>query len=111
LLETPALARWLYPRADPSGLEPNATQVLLSISLEDDVATPRLAERLTLSQGTIRYALNKLEARGLIAESASGPDARKRQHRLTPEGRRVVNDFVARSRALLEEWTDKTREC
>ena len=78
------------------------------ISLEDEVSTGRIAERLTLSQGTVRYALNKLEARGLIAEGANGPDARRRQHRLTLEGRRVVDNFVARSRASLEEWAEKT---
>lgn len=60
------------------------------------------------SAGSLYLAMTRLEAQGLIADAeppAEGVDARRRYHRLTPLGRRVVALERERLASVLA-WAD-----
>jgi DNA-binding PadR family transcriptional regulator len=70
----------------------------------------RLGGILPLRTGTVYRALARLMEEGLIEESSAGDDERRRNYRITAEGRTIARaeakrlaDQVARAKRLLPE--------
>ncbi len=115
LVDTPALARRLYPRepraredrGERRGPPAHALQVLVTFSDDPEQRVEDVAERLALNVASVSKALAKLEADGLIEERRSERDRRRRSRHLTPAGRRQVSALVRRARRLLAQQQPK----
>ncbi|MGB1560243.1 MAG: MarR family winged helix-turn-helix transcriptional regulator [Sinimarinibacterium flocculans] len=68
-------------------------QLLLLEALRSDGDAPtagRLAQRVSLTQGTVTSILDRLEARGLVRRSRANDDRRRVLVALTPRGRSLL---------------------
>jgi DNA-binding PadR family transcriptional regulator len=95
-------------RRNPSDLlTPAALQILLSLAagelhgygIKRDVEE-RTGGGMVLGPGTLYEAIHRMEAGGWI-EEVEGGDARRRVYRLTPSGRRVLDDELRRLDAIV----------
>lgn len=100
LIEVPSTARRLFPRGGFEGLEANHVQILIALKLTSGMTVNHLVETLALGQGTVSTGLGVLEDRGLVTAKPDASDRRRKQQRLTAEGTRMVDRFVASSAIL-----------
>jgi DNA-binding PadR family transcriptional regulator len=100
-------------RADDSPLSTVAVEVLMTLSegpMHGYAVKQRIEARVggdfVLGSGSLYQALQRLERRGLIAETHPGSrgDARRgRTYRLIPAGRRALSIELGRMRRLVSE--------
>lgn len=91
-------------------LTPAALHILLALArgelhgmaVKDDVEA-RTGGRLRLGPGTLYEAIHRMEADGWISEVTAHPDAagKRRVYRITPAGRRVMEDELRRLDAVV----------
>ncbi len=58
--------------------------------------------RVSLGPGTLYGAINTLLTKGWIKAIFNGGDSRKKEYEITPEGRRIVTDELARLQELVD---------
>ena len=63
----------------------------------------QLGEKVLLTSGSITAAVDRLEARGFVQRQDDKQDRRARIVRLTPAGRRLIEQAFAQHRAEMEE--------
>ncbi len=61
-----------------------------------------IGRRVDLTSGAITTAIDRLEARGLVARGLDDEDRRSRIVRLTPAGRERISEVFAQHAAALE---------
>lgn len=103
-------------------LPPAAIHILLAIGPGERHGYAIMNEIATLTSGAVRLApgtlytnIKRLLASGLIEESAERPDpnrddGRRRYYRLSPAGRRVVTNEIARMETLVTNTRPWVRE-
>ncbi len=74
--------------------------LLASLAEEDAVTQQELVRRVGSDPNTVRAMLLLLERRGLVARARHPADGRARCVSLTPKGRQVFGQLLARSEAL-----------
>jgi len=94
LVELALLARRLFPRGDPSGLEPNEAQVVISLFLEPGQTVTELSEGLVLAKTTVSHAVTHLQRGGLVDESRDIHDGRRMLQSLTARGNKLAEQLV-----------------
>ena len=99
------------------GLQLGEADVLLTLRRSGDpysLSPTRLADSLLISTGAMTNRLDKLEARGLVSRDRHPTDRRALEIRLTPEGRRLVDDVIGghveNEREMLSALSDRERE-
>lgn len=104
----------------PLSMTPAIYQILLSLADGDrhgygimQEVSSRTADRVRLGPGTLYRSIKRLRGVGWI-EAASGhpggedaEDDRRRVYRLTPSGRRELEEEARRLRRLVEDAADK----
>ena len=65
-----------------------------------------IGRRIELTSGSITTAVDRLEARGLVARSADSDDRRAKQVSLTRSGRTLITRIFDRHRAILDGAAD-----
>lgn len=111
------LSRRVWFRGGFEGLEANALQVLVALSLRGERTVGALVGDLALGQGTVSTALARLQERGLVLENVDVADKRRRVQRITRDGDRLVERFVSQAvmrvsgsrEGLAARGTGKTR--
>ncbi len=94
-----------------SGLTGPQLIILQTIHSLPEVTPKRLAQKVTLSQGTVTVILDRLTARGLVERVRSETDRRSYHLTLSEEGAKVLslapallqNEFIDRF-SQLEQW-------
>jgi DNA-binding MarR family transcriptional regulator len=94
-----------------SGLTGPQLIILQTIQSLPEVTPKRLAQEVTLSQGTVTVILDRLTARGLVERVRSETDRRSYHLTLSEEGAKVLslapallqNEFIDRF-SQLEQW-------
>src|SRR5580692_8757705 len=61
-----------------------------------------IGRRVELTSGSITTAIDRLEARGLVARAAHASDRRARVVHLTPEGKARITDVFARHKDAMD---------
>jgi DNA-binding MarR family transcriptional regulator len=99
------------------GLQLGEADVLLTLRRSGEpyrLSPTALAESLLISTGAMTNRLDKLEARGLVSREANPDDRRALEIRLTPKGRKLVDDVVGghvqNEQAMLAGLSDRERE-
>lgn len=84
-----------------------ASRPLHGLGIKDDVEE-RTGGRLRLGPGTLYEAIHRMEADGWIAEVRDHPDAegKRRVYRLTPAGRRRMEEELRRLEAVVRYARD-----
>jgi DNA-binding MarR family transcriptional regulator len=99
-------------RARAAGITPRQHLLLLQIAGSDDgIATvSELVDRLALTQSAVTELVQRAEAAGLVARTASAADGRVVHLRLTPEGEErlaVVHEALGPERLHLKAMIDR----
>ena len=99
------------------GLQLGEADVLLTLRRSGEpysLSPTRLADSLLISTGAMTNRLDKLEARGLVSRDRHPTDRRALEIRLTPKGRKLVDDVVGghvqNEREMLSALSDRERE-
>lgn len=82
-----------------AGLTVPQLLVLQELAYAGELSVSELAQRVSLSQGTVTSIVQRMETKGLLHKSRSGHDRRKVQVVLTTQGQ----DTLASSPGLLQE--------
>ncbi len=99
-LSVTRLTRFLRQQ-DSGGLSLSLTSLLATIGREGSPTLGELAIHEQITPSTITGLVGKLEARALVARAADPHDGRVWRVRLTPSGRRHVDDVRHRRTAWL----------
>ncbi len=81
------------PLLEPLGLTYPQYLVLVSMPEQDALSVKQLAALLQLDHGTLSPLLRRMEAAGQLSRTRSSIDERVVEVRLTPDGRRVRQEF------------------
>ena len=73
-------------RDDLEALPPAPTSVYRELSEQDEMTTGDLVDETILKTTTVRHALKRLRAEGLVETRWGSEDARERVHRLSDRG-------------------------
>jgi DNA-binding MarR family transcriptional regulator len=99
------------------GLQLGEADVLLTLRRSGEpysLSPTVLADSLLISTGAMTNRLDKLEARGLVSRDRHPSDRRALEIRLTPKGRKLVDDVVGghveNERQMLAALNDRERE-
>ena len=90
--------------AKASGLSVSQLITLQEIKRTRSISPSLLAERVSLSRGTMTILMRKMESRGLVLRVPDGVDKRRHYFSLTPEGEQALGDAPV---MLHEKFTDK----
>ncbi len=85
-------SRELSARVDEYGLTLPQFGVLEALHHLGPLALGELAEKLLVTGGNVTFVMDRLEAQGLAFRDRSEEDRRVVRARLTPEGRRLIED-------------------
>lgn len=92
--------------ADRRGLSPTQAQALATLAASSEpLGVGAVADRLTLTPGTVSEAVRVLVEKGLVRKERSAEDARAVLLRLTPAGRREADRAGVSPQVLLEATT------
>jgi DNA-binding MarR family transcriptional regulator len=84
----------LYDRTlEPSGLRVTQFTLLVALSLGDQLTLSQVAEQLVMDRTTLTRNVVPLERGGLVKRER-GPDRRERYLRVTPAGRRALEQAL-----------------
>jgi MarR family 2-MHQ and catechol resistance regulon transcriptional repressor len=97
-----ALSRHAMRSIEPSGLGISDFAVLEVIMNKGPQRVNDIGRRVDLTSGSITTAIDRLEARGLVARGLDDEDRRSRIVRLTPAGRACIGEVFAQHAAALE---------
>ena len=97
-----ALARHASKSIEPSGLGQSDFAVLEVLLSKGPLRVNDIGRRVELTSGAITTAVDRLEARGLVAREHDDADRRTRVVRLTPAGRAHISGIFAQHAAALE---------
>src|SRR5580692_1866691 len=97
-----ALSRHAMKSIEPSGLGLSDFAVLEVLLSRGPQKVNDIGRRVDLTSGSITTAIDRLEARGLVARVQDDADRRSRIVRLTPAGRTRIGDVFAQHAAALE---------
>jgi len=97
-----ALSRHAMKSIEPSGLGVSDFAVLEVLLNKGPQRVNEIGRRVDLTSGSITAAIDRLEARGLVARELDDADRRSRVVRLTPAGRAHIGGTFAQHAAALE---------
>jgi MarR family 2-MHQ and catechol resistance regulon transcriptional repressor len=97
-----ALSRHAMRSIEPSGLGFSDFAVLEVLLHKGPQRVNDIGRRVDLTSGSITTAIDRLEARGLVARGLDDEDRRSRIVRLTPAGRARISEVFAQHAAALE---------
>jgi MarR family 2-MHQ and catechol resistance regulon transcriptional repressor len=97
-----ALSRHAIKSIEPSGLGQSDFAVLEVLLSKGPQKVNDIGRRVDLTSGSITTAIDRLEARGLVARAHDDADRRTRVVRLTPAGRAHISGIFAQHAAALE---------
>jgi MarR family 2-MHQ and catechol resistance regulon transcriptional repressor len=97
-----ALSRHATRSIEPSGLGLSDFAVLEVLLNKGPQKVNDIGRRIDLTSGSITTAIDRLEARGLVARGLDDEDRRSRIVRLTPPGRARISEVFAQHAAALE---------
>jgi len=97
-----AVARHAVKSIEPSGLGLSDFAVLEMLLSKGPQKVNDIGRRIDLTSGSITTAIDRLEARGLVARALDDADRRSRIVRLTPAGRAHIGKVFAQHAAALE---------
>jgi MarR family transcriptional regulator, 2-MHQ and catechol-resistance regulon repressor len=97
-----ALSRHAIKSIEPSGLGQSDFAVLEILLSKGPQKVNDIGRRVDLTSGSITTAIDRLEARGLVAREHDEVDRRARVVRLTPGGRAHISGVFAKHAAALE---------
>lgn len=98
-----ALSRHAIKSIEPSGLGQSDFAVLEVLLSKGPQKVNDIGRRVDLTSGSITTAIDRLEARGLVAREHDDADRRTRVVRLTPAGRAHIGGIFAQHEAALRE--------
>jgi DNA-binding MarR family transcriptional regulator len=103
--------------AGAHGLQLGEADVLLTLRRSGEpyrLSPTALSESMLISTGAMTNRLDKLEARGLVTREPHPSDRRSLEIRLTPKGRKLVDEVVGghveNEREMLSVLSDRERE-
>jgi DNA-binding MarR family transcriptional regulator len=100
--------------ADSGGLTPSQSAALASVARAGEPTLGELAACEHVTPATMTPIIKRLEARRLVARVADADDGRVTRVRITPAGRRQLDENRSRRRSWLKsqlaELTDEERE-
>jgi MarR family transcriptional regulator, 2-MHQ and catechol-resistance regulon repressor len=96
------LSRHAMRTIEPSGLGLSDFAVLEMLLHKGPQKVNDIGRRIDLTSGSITTAVDRLEARGLVARELDGADRRSRIVRLTPQGRAHIGGIFEKHAATLE---------
>ena len=88
---------------DRYGIAPRYLGLLAIIGSHPKQPQSRLAEAISLSRSTLVAISDRLEQDGLVRRGGSPGDRRVKVVELTPDGQRVVQELIARSKRHEEQ--------
>jgi MarR family 2-MHQ and catechol resistance regulon transcriptional repressor len=97
-----SLSRHAMKSIEPSGLGLSDFAVLEVLLSRGPQKVNDIGRRVDLTSGSITTAIDRLEARGLVAREQDDADRRTRMVRLTPAGRAHIRAVFAQHTAALE---------
>src|SRR5579862_3634897 len=97
-----ALSRHAMRSIEPSGLGLSDFAVLEVLLNKGPQRVNDIGRRVDLTSGSITTAIDRLEARGLVARGLDDDDRRSRIVRLTPKGRARIREVFGQHAAALE---------
>ena len=97
-----ALSRHAIKSIEPSGLGQSDFAVLEVLLSKGPQKVNDIGRRVDLTSGSITTAIDRLEARGLVARAHDDADRRARVVRLTPAGRAHISGIFAQHAAALD---------
>ena len=97
-----ALSRHATKSIEPSGLGQSDFAVLEVLLSKGPQKVNDIGRRIELTSGSSTTAIDRLEARGLVAREHDDADRRARVVRLTPAGRAHIGGIFAQHEAALE---------
>ena len=97
-----ALSRHAMKSIEPSGLGLSDFAVLEVLLSKGPQKVNDIGRRVDLTSGSITTAIDRLEARGLVARAHDDADRRTRVVRLTPAGRAHIGGIFAQHATALE---------
>ncbi|WP_394843924.1 MarR family transcriptional regulator [Pendulispora brunnea] len=97
-----ALARYATKSIVPFGLGISDFAILELLLHKGPQKVNEIGRRIDLTSGSITIAIDRLEARGLVARGLDPADRRSRIVRLTPQGRSHIEEVFAHHEAALE---------
>jgi MarR family transcriptional regulator, 2-MHQ and catechol-resistance regulon repressor len=97
-----ALSRHASKSIEPSGLGVSDFAVLEVLLSKGPQRVNEIGRRVDLTSGSITTAIDRLEARGLVARGLDDADRRSRVVRLTPAGRAHIGGVFSQHAAALE---------
>ncbi len=97
-----ALSRHAMRSIEPSGLGLSDFAVLEVLLNKGPQKVNDIGRRVDLTSGSITTAIDRLEARGLVARGLDDEDRRSRIVRLTPAGRARISEVFGQHAAALE---------
>lgn len=77
--------------------------VLETLLHKGPLTATQLREKVMLTSGSMTTAIDRLEARGLVARHDDAADRRARIVQLTPEGRKLIECVFSRHRDEMED--------
>lgn len=91
----------LFARSDLNdGVTLRQTVLMASIAEAEGASQSDLVRTTGVDRSTLAEMMARMEKRGLIARAAAADDGRAKSVRLTPEGRRSLNDALPAIRAV-----------
>ncbi len=98
--------RWMADLA-PMAIAPHQARVLRVIGRREPVRPGQVAERLRIAARSVTEVVDALVERGLVVRGPDPDDRRATALRLTPEGRRLVDEVSERRRVAADRYFDR----
>jgi DNA-binding MarR family transcriptional regulator len=95
---------------EPSGLGLTDFAVLEALLHKGPLTITEIHRKVLLALGSITAAVDRLEKKGLIIRTAAQDDRRSKLLKLTPEGKRVVEEAFSRHAAELQGGIEPERK-